>query len=353
MGCFYALPSNNPLISVKKISEAALNRNRFILFGFFALFLGLLILASGEAQKQRNKMDEANEEELTEVSKKEKEEIVVRPPIQDAPPQPKVSGQSGKSGNAKVRSSTDPGAKYPNLDDSFVPFDKEGNRYITQINQIGPHFVYHGDVLIGKSEDLDELLKNKVIKQAKPTKWTGGVIPYVIDEGLANEEQVLDAIEYLNLQTNIRIIPRQNEEENYVRVTLGRQDCYAYAGMIGGMQEIFLTPRCGIREILHEFMHTIGFFHEQTREDRDRYVKINWENIDDAHKPQFKKIPDDFLGVYGRPFDFESIMMYHSFTFAMTPDEPSLTTADDEIISPSTNLLSEEDIFRVNMAYPQ
>ncbi len=56
---------------------------------------------------------------------------------------------------------------------------------------------------------------------------------------------------------------------------------------------VFFESQMGI--ILHELGHALGFFHEQSRPDRDDYVIIAWDNIKESNKHNFEKWVKCFL----------------------------------------------------------
>jgi len=71
---------------------------------------------------------------------------------------------------------------------------------------------------------------------------------------------------------------------------------------------------CVKRHIVqHEFIHVLGFMHEMQRDDRDDYVRINWENIQDSPRAalNFRKAFKTFN--LGTKFDPDSIMHYTNF----------------------------------------
>ncbi|CAO2593412.1 Meprin A subunit beta, partial [Lemmus lemmus] len=47
-----------------------------------------------------------------------------------------------------------------------------------------------------------------------------------------------------------------------------------------GKQELSIGEYCDrIATVQHEFLHALGFLHEQSRSDRDDYVTIVWDRI--------------------------------------------------------------------------
>ena len=76
----------------------------------------------------------------------------------------------------------------------------------------------------------------------------------------------------------------------------------------------FLDPGCinigDHRTTQHEFIHAFGFLHEQSRSDRDDYVRILWKNIIQKWKHNYREAGSRYKEY--TPYDGHSIMHYTS-----------------------------------------
>ena len=91
--------------------------------------------------------------------------------------------------------------------------------------------------------------------------------------------------------------------------------CFSYLGRDGGKQYVSLGDGCvNQATIIHQFMHVAGFFHEQSRTDRDTYVRIVMENVLDNFSNSyffFDSFSTSLITDFGEPYDYrESIRKF-------------------------------------------
>ncbi|KAJ1351716.1 Astacin (Peptidase M12A) [Parelaphostrongylus tenuis] len=84
--------------------------------------------------------------------------------------------------------------------------------------------------------------------------------------------------------------------------------CWAHLARIGGAQFMSLGDGCGyIGLVLHEFGHTIGLYHTQSRHDRDNYITLHYENLVD-YRDQFNKESGSANYNYNITYDYGAVM---------------------------------------------
>jgi hypothetical protein len=125
--------------------------------------------------------------------------------------------------------------------------------------------------------------------------------------------------------------------------------CWSQVGRRGGRQDLSLSAGCGFGAAVHEFGHAVGLWHEQSREDRDRFVRINWNNIRPGRAHNFNQHISDGDDIGG--YDYGSIMHYGRTAFSSN-GQPTIEPLTQGAQIGQRNGLSAGDIAAVRAMYP-
>ncbi|KAH0617747.1 hypothetical protein JD844_016295 [Phrynosoma platyrhinos] len=225
--------------------------------------------------------------------------------------------------------------------------DDETDQDIFDINEALGLNLFEGDIRL----DNGGPERNSII--GNQYRWPH-TIPYVLEDSLDMNAKglILKAFERYRLKTCIDFKPWEGEA-NYISVFKG-SGCWSYVGKgQRGRQELSIGANCDrIATIEHEFLHALGFWHEQSRSDRDDYVTIMLDRIQAGKESNFNKYDDkrsDFLNI---PYDYNSVMHYSKTAF-MNGTEPTIVTnipAFIDVIGQRIDF-SEYDIQKLSRLY--
>uniref|UniRef100_A0A914I3Z5 Metalloendopeptidase n=1 Tax=Globodera rostochiensis TaxID=31243 RepID=A0A914I3Z5_GLORO len=233
---------------------------------------------------------------------------------------------------------------------------------------------FQGDI-DGVDEHLLRQLQDPTIQfnalRNRQLIWPRGVIPYELDLAFSlSEARLLQRVFRTYRRRTfgcIRFRPRRSGEADYLNIVKGI-GCYSQVGKTGGKQELSLGRGCLFNEtITHELMHSLGFWHEHSRADRDEHIMIRWANILPGMlycfnivlmdcltgmDSQFDIVSSAIQDTLGEPYDYRSIMHYGSSAFSRN-GRNTLEAVVDEFtnIIGTVMELSEMDVAKIMKLY--
>jgi len=193
--------------------------------------------------------------------------------------------------------------------------------------------------------------QNRNVLNDKYSKWPNKTVPYEFAPGFnaAAKAAVTAAIADYQKYSCVRYVPRTNEKD-YVQYIVD-DGCYSYVGRSGGKQPISIGHGCEYKGIaIHEMLHTVGFFHEQSRTDRDDHITIDFDSVEAGMNLQFQKITKDEEITYGTSYDYESVMHYGRKAFSKNGKD-TITPKDPNAKIGQRQGFSETDLEKLNKHY--
>lgn len=182
------------------------------------------------------------------------------------------------------------------------------------------HVVIQGDIII----PADYCHREDAFDAAL---WPGGIVPYEFDNNV-DFGQALQAANVMLMweaATAVVFVPRTTQT-NWIHIQASTQFNNSFVGMQGGSQVINIVSWNSPFIIAHEFAHALGYWHEQSRPDRDTFVQVNAANISQTAcggpcNHNFAIVAN--AGAYA-PYDFDSVMHYGQFAFSVN-GQPTIT----------------------------
>jgi hypothetical protein len=226
--------------------------------------------------------------------------------------------------------------------------------------EMGEHF--EGDIVMNPR--LKKILESDTGLMDFKYRWPNQTVYFrIVDEHFTDEQfqYILESIQVL-LDVTCLDFRFANDDMvdtvDFIEIRGDGGGCYSEVGRVGGGQVLNLQPYplevgCFRKySIVHEFLHALGFFHMQSASDRDEYVEIVWDKIQEDKKHNFEWYGYNEITHFGVPYDYGSVMHYPRVSFSIDgKSETIIPIKNRTAVIGQRVRLSEGDILKVNRMY--
>ncbi|KAM5262903.1 meprin A subunit alpha [Ctenodactylus gundi] len=215
---------------------------------------------------------------------------------------------------------------------------------IPDINLAAGLELFQGDIVLPKTRNA---LRDPAARWAFP-------VPYILADNLELNAKgaILLSLEMFRLKSCVDFKPYEGESSYIIFQQFS--GCWSMVGDQQGGQNLSIGQGCDYKAIIeHEVLHALGFYHEQSRTDRDDYVTIWWDEIIPGYEHNFDTFTDTEITDLNTPYDYESVMHYAPLSFNQNANVPTITTKIPEfndVIGQRLDL-SALDLQRLNRMY--
>ncbi|KAF1762527.1 hypothetical protein GCK72_010789 [Caenorhabditis remanei] len=211
---------------------------------------------------------------------------------------------------------------------NYGPKNNQTHRF-EELNSEINEYTFESDIMLNEKQanNLANSIENghyRAKRQAivdTTLFWNVSVpIAYQFDSKLSanNIANVRKAIQFWNDNSCLSFNEDNNANNRLFMSSAG--GCWSYVGKQVDMpyQVVSVGPNCDtLGTATHELMHALGFWHQQSRSDRDDYVYVDFSNIIPSQAYNFQKMPLDQAQLLNLKYDYGSVMQYYPYAFAL------------------------------------
>ncbi|KAM8855631.1 hatching enzyme 1.2 isoform 2-T2 [Spinachia spinachia] len=234
-------------------------------------------------------------------------------------------------------------------------FDKTAMDDIITTNEFQASQIIDGTTSLREGDIAVSSGRRSKVCFARSCLWSKSVdghvyVAYKLSSEYSEMETKLikKGMENVEKGTCVRFVPWTHQQD-YVDIQ-PKSGCWSFLGARGGRQTVSLqSPGClRVGVVSHEFMHALGFVHEQSRFDRDNYVTIKWPNIWRDRLRNFEKFKTDSLDL---PYDYSSIMHFGMYAYSQDGEPTIIPKNSQNIRLGQATILSHLDTMKINKLY--